>query len=143
MSINLHEVIDIEPHSVEVDTSGDAVVIPDGGHSPEDTDFDYARGNYYEIIEQGKAAVHTAMRIAAESENPRAIEVLSGLMKNMADINKQLIMMSKDKADVKTARGTKSTQPMQQIGTVQQAVFVGSSSDLNKLLAEKAAVKTE
>ncbi len=137
--MSIYDALNIEPPTqVEVVQDNESIIIPDGGNAPEDTDFNYARGNYYEIIEQGKAAVHTAMRIAAESENPRAIEVLSGLMKNMADINKQLIMMSKDKADVKTARGTKSTQPMQQIGTVQQAVFVGSSSDLNKLLAEKA-----
>ena len=99
-----------------------------------DTDFDIARNNYLEILEQGKAAINTAMLVASQSENPRAIEVLSGLLKNMADINKQLVQMSKDKND---AKGVKSTQPPTQIGTVQQAVFVGNAAELNKMISAK------
>jgi hypothetical protein len=55
-------------------------------------------------------------------------------MRNMADINKQLIGMSKDKVEVKALRSGGKTQ--QSIGTVQNAVFVGSSSELNKLLSK-------
>jgi hypothetical protein len=127
------EVFDMTPHTEEISQ----VVVPTAEENAEDTDFEYARQNYYELISQGQAAMNTAMRIAAESENPRAIEVLSGLLKNMADVNRQLIQMSKDKADVKTAKGTKTGQPIQQIGSVQNAVFVGNSADLNKMLAEK------
>jgi hypothetical protein len=134
MTDRISEILDIEPHDVtlEVEKTDVAVVT----ENVEDDDFVAARANYYEIIDQGRAAVNTAMMIAAETQNPRAIEVLSGLLKNMADINRQLINISKDRADVKTAKGTKSQQPLQQIGTLQQAVFVGNSAELAKLLTK-------
>jgi hypothetical protein len=140
MSTTIHEVLDIEPHDVIIETA-DTNIVPAAGENTEDVDFDNARSNVYLILDQFKAAINTSMRVAAESENPRAIEVLSMLLKNAADVNKQLITMSKDKADVKTARGTKSTQPVNQFGTVQQAMFVGNSSELNKMLADKAEAK--
>jgi hypothetical protein len=106
----------------------------------EDADFLAARGNYYEILTQGKAAINTAMMVANESQNPRAIEVLSGLLKNMADINRQLVQMSKDKQEVKVTRnGASPHAGPAQIGQQTNNVFVGTSSDLNKLLAEKLA----
>jgi hypothetical protein len=133
MSEKLSEILGVEHHEVTMEVAP-VVIQGESDDNTEDADFTYARGNYYELIEQGKAAVNTAMRIASESENPRAIEVLSGLMRNMADINKQLIGMSKDKVEVKALRSGGKTQ--QSIGTVQNAVFVGSSSELNKLLSK-------
>lgn len=142
MSNKISEILNIDHHEIIIDEPSNIAIIP-SVNTPEDTDFDAVRTNYYELIDQGKAAMHTAMRIAAESENPRAIEVLSGLLKNMADVNKQLLSLSKDKADIKTAKGTKSAQPIQQIGNVEQAVFVGNSADLNKILAEKTAIQVK
>lgn len=142
MSNKISEILNIDHHEIIIDEPSNIAIIP-SVNTPEDTDFDAVRTNYYELIDQGKAAMHTAMRIAAESENPRAIEVLSGLLKNMADVNKQLLSLSKDKADIKTAKGTKSAQPIQQIGNVEQAVFVGNSADLNKILAEKTALSVK
>lgn len=137
MSDSLSNIFDVEP----VITETVPTVIPNGN---EDTDFDVARANYFELIDASKAAVNTAIRIAAESENPRAIEVLSGLLKNAADINRQLIMLSKDRQEVKIAKiAAKSvntnqgqnTQP--QITSQNTIVFSGTSADLSRLLNEK------
>lgn len=137
MSEKLANVFDVPHEEVNLDIS--QTVIPAG--EPEDVDFEIARGNYHEILDQGKAAINTAMRIAAETENPRAIEVLSGLLKNMADVNKQLVQMSKDRQDVKVAKkqnslpnGGVNTPQIQSQNTV---VFTGTSADLSKLLAAK------
>lgn len=109
------------------------VVIPAG--ETEESDFDTARKNTYELIEQGRAAINTAMHVAAESNNPRALEVLGNLIKTMADVNKQLLSLSKDKADIKSVKSGKVATPgAPQIGTVQNAVFVGDSASLNKLI---------
>lgn len=124
------EALDIS--NVELSLDVDQTVVPP---SSVDIDFENARSNYYEILDASKAAINSAIRIAAEKEDARSIEVLSGLLKNVADINKQLIQLSKDKEDAKQAKkgsGPVNSQP--QIGNVQQAVFVGSSADLNKLL---------
>lgn len=139
MNSKLAEVFDVEPHEIVMSPppTMDVVPVVETGENVEDVDFNAARANTYELIDMSKAAMHTAMKVAAGSENPRALEVVGQLLTAAASLNKQLIVMSKDRADVKTAKGTKTMQPTQQIGNVQQAVFVGSSSDLNKLLAEK------
>jgi hypothetical protein len=108
--------------------------------SEEDADFQAARANTYEILDQLKAGVGTALKVAAESENPRALEVLGNMLKIASDVNKTLILLSKDRADTKTAKGTRTSQPVQQIGTQQNVTFVGSAGDMNKMLAERMAL---
>ena len=134
--MSLDKVFDVTPVEVETDKP---VVLQQG--DPEDVDLDYARGNYYEIIEKSKAALNTAIKVAAETENPRAIEVLSGLMKNMADINRQLVQMSKDREDTKAVKAQRKApqgqQQVPQINSQQTVVFTGTSADLAKLLSEK------
>ena len=53
-----------------------------------DVDFNKARDNQYDLLTMGMASLNTAMKIAAESENPRAIEVLAGLLKTVSEMNK-------------------------------------------------------
>lgn len=135
----INEVFDIEatePIGMEVGP----VIIPDADEdgSTVDVDFNAARDNYYEIMEQGKAAIETAMLVAKETQNPRAIEVLSVLLKNMADINKQLILLSKDKEDVKVTRRGSTPGAAPHVNN-QTNNFIGTSADLNKLLAEQLA----
>ena len=50
-------------------------------------DYEYSRDTYYELLEKGKQSLELMIEVARESEHPRAFEVLSGMMKNMADIN--------------------------------------------------------
>ena len=107
----------------------ETVVVPEGD---EETDHEKARTVNYKILEAGETALELAMKIARESENPRAIEVMSGLMKNLSDIAKTTLLLNKDKADIKAAKGVKAA-PITQIGT-QNVVFAGSSSQLNKVL---------
>lgn len=136
MSETLAKVFDVEYHPIEpVKTEVPAVKETE---NQEDTDFDTARDVQHELLEMGRAAIGTAMRIASESENPRAIEVLSGLLKNVSDMNKQLVTLHKDKADVKLAKVGKVQGSGPQIQT-QQNLFVGNSADLNKMLADKLA----
>ena len=141
MSDALSKVFDVMPRSVEIVTSdNNSITVPPDG--AEDVDHAFARAKHYEISEAGSEAIGIAMRIARETENPKAIEALSGLLKNLADVNKSLLTLNKDKSDAKTAKGGKgamSVQTPQTIGTAVQnnIIFAGSSSDLNKLIAEQ------
>ena len=142
MSEKLANVFDVEHHDVVLsDQESTQVVVPANTENAEDSDMDFARSNYYEIIDQSKAAINTAMRIAAESENPRAIEVLSGLLKNAADINRQLVQMNKDRQDVKIAKNAAKTAPASgsapQIQSTNTVVFTGTAADITKLLNNK------
>jgi hypothetical protein len=134
MSEKLSEIFDVVPvETVEVLTQQSVTIVEDGN---EDDDFKYARSQTYHLIEKGHEALDVAMKICRESENPRAIEVLSGLIKNLSDINKSLILLNKDKADVKAAK--QSTGTSTNVGTAiqnQNIIFAGNSKDLNKLIA--------
>ena len=129
----LNEVFDITPVEV-VGVDGKSVMIsPEGA---EDEDHIYARARHYELAEKGSEALDIALKILRESENPRAVEVLSGLIKSLSDVNKSLVTMNKDKADAKTAKTGKGQAPA--LGaTVQQQniIFAGSSKELNKLIS--------
>ena len=65
-----------------------------------DYDYDYSRATYYELIEKGKESLDLMIEVARESEHPRAFEVLSGLIKNLADTNDKLMDLNKKHKDV-------------------------------------------
>jgi hypothetical protein len=131
----LEQLFDIRPVEViHVDGTSE-LIVPEGS---EDEDHTYARARHYELAEKGSEALDIAMRIARESENPRAIEVLSGLIKNLSDVNKALLTINKDKADIKTAKtGRGSSSVGTAVQTQNNIIFSGSSKDLNKLIAEQ------
>lgn len=97
----------------------------------EDT-YDYARENLVAFIEKGKTALDDAIRIMQMSEHPRAVEVVSGLLKNMADVNKQLLELKKINKEIQEPP---KNAPVQQVGQqTNNSIFVGTSADLAKLL---------
>jgi hypothetical protein len=92
-------------------------------------DYDKTRGNLHELLVKGQEALNAALEVAKQSEHPRAFEVVGNLMKQLADINQQLmdIHQQKAKLDAPSAKegGAKVTN---------NAIFVGSTSELNKLI---------
>jgi hypothetical protein len=130
----LEKILDIDPADIQL--ANPPEVKPKDSDEPEDVDFDYIRTNYYALIQQGSIAMNGALRVALESENPRAFEVVAVLMKNLADVNRQLLMTGEDKQKVKLARkGSGTAAPVQQV-TNNTAVFMGSSAELQKLLKQ-------
>lgn len=98
-----------------------------------DNDFEFARRTYYDILVKGSEAMEEMMGVARATEHPRAFEVLSGIMKTMADVNGNLLDMHKKKKDL-----TKSDVPALPPSTTNNNVFVGSTADLQKMLLGKA-----
>ena len=98
-------------------------------------DYDYTRGNLYSIIEKGQEALNGVLELAQESEMPRAYEVAGQLIKNVADATDKLMDLQKKLKDVNEEEKTKGPS------TVNNALFVGSTSELSKLL--KAQTKKE
>lgn len=96
-------------------------------------DYDTTRANLYKLLESGQDALQTALQIAKQSEHPRAFEVVGNLMKQIADINEQLLTlhMKKQKLDnPSTKDGNETTKQV----TNNNAIFVGSTSDLSKMI---------
>lgn len=92
-------------------------------------DYEKSRNNLHTLLEQGKDALIYALEVAKQSEHPRAFEVVGGLMKQLADINHQLLDLSekRQKLEAKDKNETKQV-------TNNTAVFVGSTTDLNKMI---------
>lgn len=96
-----------------------------------ENDYDYARGNMYNVIEKGTSALEELLSIATQSQHPRAFEVLAGTMKTLVDANKELVQLSKKKVEE-----DKIDQGGSESGNVtNNNLFVGTTHDLLKVLA--------
>lgn len=92
-------------------------------------DYDHARNNLRKLLTDGQSALATAISVAQQSEHPRAIEVVGNLMKQLADINQQLLDLHQQKQKLDAPKeGNKPGV------TNNNAIFVGSTTELNKLI---------
>ena len=94
-----------------------------------DNDFEFARKTYYDLLVKGSEALEEMMEVARATEHPRAFEVLSGMMKNMADVNGNLLDLHKKKKDYH-----KEEAPKELPRNTTNNLFVGSTSDLQRML---------
>ena len=124
----LNETFDIEPKEVE---SKKIKKIEEINSSVEDIkkDYEYTRGDLYSIIEKGQEAIDSVLELAQETEQPRAYEVLGQLIKNVSDTTDKLMELQKKLKDVEE-ESVKTKGP----STVNNALFVGSTAELSKLL---------
>jgi hypothetical protein len=92
-------------------------------------DYEYARNNLKGLIENGKEAMENILFLAKEGESARTYEVVGQLIKTLADTNKDLLDLAKKSKELKTEKEEKSG------GTqIQNALFVGSTAELQKLI---------
>ena len=91
-------------------------------------DYDYTRGNLYSLIEKGQEAINGILELAQETEQARAYEVAGQLIKNVADATDKLMELQKKLKEVEEEKTVKGPS------TVNNALFVGSTADLAKLL---------
>ena len=105
-----------------------ARIIPKTGKD-DDIDYNYARENYYNLIERNQDAVEEMLEIAKQSEHPRAFEVVGQLIKSGLDANKELMSLHKTKKELSIEKSSGVN--------VNNAVFVGSTAELQKLLKAK------
>jgi hypothetical protein len=93
-------------------------------------DYEYTRGNLYSIIEKGQEAINGVLELAQESEMPRAYEVVGQLIKNVADATDKLMDLQKKLKDIEETKTQKGPT------NVTNALFVGSTAELSKLLKD-------
>tara|TARA_B100002019_G_C21136612_1_gene531013 strand:+ start:373 stop:750 length:378 start_codon:yes stop_codon:yes gene_type:complete len=100
-----------------------------------DNDYKYSRDTYYELVEKGKESLELMIEVARESEHPRAFEVLSGMIKNISDVNDRLMDLNKKKKDLD------KKEEIQKIANTTNNLFVGSTTELQKLLKNGPEMK--
>jgi len=127
----LNEVLNIVPEVIEpteiakVETQ---IEVPEDKDA--EVDFDTGRENLYKMLEKGNDAIDGILALAKEGEHPRAYEVAGQLIKTVADVSKDLMAMQEK---LKKLKEVPNTGPK----SVTNALFVGSTTELTKLLKEK------
>ena len=114
--------------SVEVD----AIVKADEAPKVDEVkkDYDYTRGNLYSLIEKGQEAINGIMEVAGETASPRAYEVAGQLIKSVADTTDKLADLHKKVKEIE------EDNPKKQSTVTNNALFVGSTSELSKMLKD-------
>ena len=97
-------------------------------------DYEYTRGNLYSLIEKGQEALDSIMEVAQEGQQPRAFEVVSQLIKNVADTTDKLV-------DLQQKMKNLEAEDPKGPSTVNNALFVGSTAELQKLLKSLSDTK--
>lgn len=125
---NMKEIFDLEkvPNTVgDIVSPVKEVVV-----QKEDQDKDYTtvRENLKEIVKRGTEAIDGIMLVAAETQSPRAYEVVATLIKSVADANKDLLGLHKQMKELKKIEVQGDTS------ITNNSIFVGSTSDLQKML---------
>ena len=131
---DLDEAFNVEPTEVEVEKVEKVETQIEKIRSQSSDiqkDYDYTRGNLYSIIEKGQEAIDGILELAQESETPRAYEVAGQLIKNVADATDKLLTLQQKLKDVNEDKETKGPT------TVNNALFVGSTAELQKLLKQQ------
>ena len=93
-------------------------------------DYEYQRRQFYNLIEKGSNAIDGILELAKESEHPRTYEVAGQLIKNVAEVTEKLGDLQKKMKDLKELPNTAPKN-------VTNALFVGSTKDLQKMLRDK------
>ena len=131
---NMEEMLDIEVSDT-----------PEGGCAPRknqlrdvtedrEKDYEYTRGQLYSLIDQGQEAVRDALEVAQESGHPRAFEVATNAMKQVADMTDKLMDLQKKVKDLDEEKKGPSK-------VTNNAMFVGSTSELQKMLKQMGGGK--
>ena len=89
-------------------------------------DYEFVQSNLKDLLGNGNLALESALKVATESDSPRAFEVVAILLKTMADLNNNVLDVHKKAKDT-TSSNTKVSQ-------TNNSVFVGSTKDLQNLL---------
>jgi hypothetical protein len=137
----LSEIFDVESTTIEGEliTKSNEVILPETKNQTEqiDNDFERSRNNLQSLMIQGQEALTYALEIAKQSEHPRAFEVVGNLVKQLSEVNQQMLELHKQKQKLDNPQPAKSDSP-EKLVTNNNAFFVGSTADLQKLINDVA-----
>ena len=118
----LSDVLDVEPINYQTTEIVEVKTLVED-------DAEFARTNIRDLISKGNTAIDNLLLVANASEHPRAYEVAAGLIKNLADLNKDLLEIQKRKRDLDPTQSKSNSTT-----NIDKAVFVGSTTELVKFL---------
>ena len=127
----LNEVLGVsEPTPKEVVVS-EPIPKPSDDLDDVDADYKYQRDNFYNLIEKGQNAIEGILNVAKESDHPRGYEVAGNLIKQVAEVTEIL-------GDLQEKMKKLKEIPNSAPKNVTNALFVGSTAELQKMLKGKS-----
>lgn len=130
---NLSQIFEIEPMTNSTELVESNHLEPIKTDEKINNDYDAIRGNLYSILNQGQEALLHALEVAKQSEHPRAFEVVGNLMKNLSDINHQIIDLHTKRHKLETGSREKTEETK---NVTNNAIFVGSTAELSKMISQ-------
>ena len=106
------------------------VIVPETNEQDTDNDYKYQRENFYQLVERGQDAIDGILDLARESEHPRSYEVAGNLIKQVAEVTEKLGDLQ---GKMKKLKEVPNSAPK----NVTNALFVGSTAELQKMLKGK------
>lgn len=131
MDDTLSKTFGIKPMETEVISADVEIETKTIGTSRIDADYDVSRDNLHSLLQQGKEALEHALAVAKQSEHPRAFEVVGQLIKQLADVNQQLMDVHQQKKKLEEPSKASKTET-----TNNNAIFVGSTAELSKMISD-------
>ena len=126
---SLSKIFDLEPMPKTEIIEAEATVVSTVTSDKIEADYDQTRENLQDLLTTGKQALETALSVAKQSEHPRAFEVVGNLIKQLADVNQQLMDIHQQKKKLEEpAKGQAAKN------TTNNAIFVGSTAELSKMI---------
>ena len=126
----LNEVLNIAGEVLPATTQDESTELVIPQDKDPDSDFETGRENLYKLLDKGNDAIDGILALAKEGEHPRAYEVAGQLIKTVADVSKDLLELQEK---LKKIKDVPNTGPK----SVTNALFVGSTTELQKLLKNK------
>jgi hypothetical protein len=128
---NLATVFNLDTNIIEGEIVGEVTKAPLVRAEPfeAENDFEYARENIKSLIAQGEDALDSIIEIAKSSEAPRAFEIVAGLLKQLSDMNHQVIDLHVKKKGLKGKVESETPKTV-----TNNSIFVGTTSELNKMI---------
>ncbi|UYA57632.1 terminase small subunit [Synechococcus phage S-CREM1] len=129
----LDKVFNVDPIEVVEEPTAEVVEMPPSQKPEIQHDYEVTRAQLHNLVMKGQEAIDGILDVARSSDHPRAYEVAGQLIKNVADVADKLIDLQKKMKDIDEKAATKSGPT-----TVNNTMFVGSTSELAKLLKQSA-----
>ena len=133
----INKYLGVETEDSKKESTPPAVIRKDDKKKDDvDNDHKYSRESYYDLIQKGQEAIDGILSVAKEGEHPRAYEVAGQLIKNVGDTVDKLQDLNKKLKDLKELPKTADTK-------IQNALFVGSTAELQKMLKKDENIKSK
>jgi len=127
---SINDTLDIEVQAGEIVKETKKELKRVSGQEDHLKDYEYTRGNLYSLIEKGQEAINGILELAQEGQQPRSYEVVGQLIKSVGDVSDKLLDLQQKMKDLN--KEEKASSPT----TVNNALFVGSTAELQKLLKD-------